>query len=134
MRLHSSRSFLLVAATLFLAPALAVSQGPAEGMSAADTIGLPLQPARWARFTTSKGTWMSLDVSPDGQSIVFDMLGDLYSIPITGGEATRIAEGLPFEMQHFNFRHRPLGNQRSGKFQFLLQEGIGPGQFFKFCG
>ncbi len=59
---------------------------------------LPLQPARWARFTTSEGTWISLDVSPDGQSIVFDMLGDLYTIPIAGGTATRLTDGIAHDM------------------------------------
>lgn len=45
---------------------------------------LPLKSARMAKFTATKGTWMSVDVSPDGRTIVFDMLGDLYSIPVTG--------------------------------------------------
>jgi Tol biopolymer transport system component len=61
--------------------------------------GLPLQATRSARFTTSEGTWMSVDVSPDGRMIVFDMLGDLYSIPIAGGTATRLTSGLPHDMQ-----------------------------------
>jgi Tol biopolymer transport system component len=61
--------------------------------------GLPLEPARWARFTTSEGTWISLDVSPDGRTIVFDLLGDLYSMPITGGTATRLTSGMPHDMQ-----------------------------------
>ena len=61
--------------------------------------GLPLEPARWARFTTSRGTWISLDVSPDGQTIVFDLLGDLYTIPITGGTATRLTHGIAHDMQ-----------------------------------
>jgi len=60
---------------------------------------LPLQPARWARFTTTKGTWISLDVSPDGQRVVFDMLGDIYTMPITGGKATRLTSGMPHDMQ-----------------------------------
>ncbi len=61
--------------------------------------GLPLEPTRWAEFTTSEGTWISLDVSPDGQMIVFDMLGDLYSMPISGGLAVRLTEGIAHDMQ-----------------------------------
>ena len=50
-------------------------------------------------FTTNEGTWMNLDVSPDGQTIVFDMLGDIYTLPISGGTATAIRTGIPFEVQ-----------------------------------
>ncbi len=50
-------------------------------------------------FTTSEGTWMNLDVSPDGKTIVFDMLGDIYSIPISGGKAKTLRTGIPFEVQ-----------------------------------
>src|SRR5688572_1802814 len=38
---------------------------------------------------------MSLDVSPDGKHVVFDMLGDIYVIPATGGDATRLTHSLP---------------------------------------
>jgi Tol biopolymer transport system component/imidazolonepropionase-like amidohydrolase len=48
---------------------------------------------------TKTGTWMSLDVSPDGKSIAFDLLGDLYLLPITGGEARSIHSGLSWSMQ-----------------------------------
>jgi Tol biopolymer transport system component len=58
---------------------------------------LPLPEARKASFTATEGTWISLDVSPDGRTIVFDLLGDLYTMPITGGKATRITEGLAFD-------------------------------------
>ena len=50
-------------------------------------------------FTTDEGTWMNLDVSPDGQTIVFDMVGDIYTLPITGGTAKAIKTGIPFEIQ-----------------------------------
>ena len=74
---------------------------PAEPAARADTgkAGLPLTPARWAKFTTSKGTWISLDVSPDGQTIVFDLLGDLYTMPAAGGKATRLTGGIAHDMQ-----------------------------------
>lgn len=48
-------------------------------------------------FETDEGTWASLDVSPDGSSILFELLGDLYEIPISGGEATRITSGLGYD-------------------------------------
>src|SRR6266536_1807093 len=44
-------------------------------------------------FHTSEGTWMSVDVSPDGQAIVFDLLGHLYSITAEGGDATLLVGG-----------------------------------------
>ena len=50
-------------------------------------------------FTTNEGTWMNLDISPDGKTIVFDMLGDIYTLPISGGTAKAIRTGIPFEIQ-----------------------------------
>ena len=55
------------------------------------------------KFTTNEGTWMNLDVSPDGKTIVFDMMGDIYTIPISGGTAKALRTGIPFEIQpHFS--------------------------------
>ncbi|HEX9652145.1 MAG TPA: amidohydrolase, partial [bacterium] len=60
---------------------------------------LPLKPDRRIEFKTNEGTWLSLDVSPDGQTIVFELLGDLYTLPIAGGKATPISSGLAFDSQ-----------------------------------
>ncbi|WP_419949207.1 amidohydrolase family protein [Candidatus Palauibacter sp.] len=60
---------------------------------------LPLRSARTASFTATEGTWMSLDVSPDGTTIVFDLLGDLYTMPIEGGEASPLLTGMAYEAQ-----------------------------------
>jgi Tol biopolymer transport system component/imidazolonepropionase-like amidohydrolase len=51
------------------------------------------------RFTTNEGTWLDLDVSPDGQQIVFSMMGDLYLLPISGGNASRISSGPAWDVQ-----------------------------------
>jgi imidazolonepropionase-like amidohydrolase/Tol biopolymer transport system component len=70
----------------------------------------PTIPAKWdvstkrvasrdIEFETTTGTWMSLDVSPDGRTIVFDLLGDIYTLPISGGVATLVLGGQAYEMQ-----------------------------------
>ena len=50
-------------------------------------------------FDVDEGTWMNLDVSPEGQEIVFDLLGDIYALPIEGGEARPLLTGPAFEVQ-----------------------------------
>lgn len=61
--------------------------------------GLPLKPGRKIEFTTDEGTWSSLDVSPDGKTVAFDLLGDIYTVPLEGGETKPLAVGLPFDSQ-----------------------------------
>ncbi len=56
-------------------------------------------PADTVTFKLTNGTWMNLDVSPDGKEIVFDLLGDIYIMPIYGGPARLLSGGLPFEVQ-----------------------------------
>lgn len=60
---------------------------------------LPLDATRSFALDTREGTWLSIDLSPDGQTLVFDMLGDLYSMPFAGGDATRLTSGLAYDAQ-----------------------------------
>ena len=94
-----TRSFLLAA---LLLPVAVHAQTPGgRDTTRANPIqeGLPLKPARTIRFTTDVGSWMSLDVSPDGQTIVFDHLGDLFTVPITGGKAVPLTRGMAMDAQ-----------------------------------
>ncbi|HEX2722846.1 MAG TPA: amidohydrolase family protein, partial [Gemmatimonadaceae bacterium] len=50
-------------------------------------------------YEVSQGTWMSLDISPDGKTIVFDLVGDIYTMPSSGGTATVILGGAAYEHQ-----------------------------------
>jgi len=105
-------------------PPVAKAQGPEDqalkpesrAATPAPTIGpapaaTPAKPARWdvnnppgavirqVPIDVDEGTWMNVDVSPDGKTIAFDLLGDIYLMPIAGGTPTRIAEGLAWEVQ-----------------------------------
>ncbi len=83
-----------------LLPAAVAAQAPSGGAAAGPPRKpLPLESARKAEFTATKGTWISLDVSPDGQTLVFDLLGDLYTMPIAGGKATALTTGLAYDTQ-----------------------------------
>src|SRR4051812_43099020 len=58
---------------------------------------LPLEVDRKIGIKTNEGTWMSLDVSPDGKMIAFDFLGDIFTMPITGGKPKQFTKGLAFD-------------------------------------
>jgi Tol biopolymer transport system component len=88
--------------------ALAQETPPPDSAEATAKRSLPLEPGRTVSISTNEGSWISLDVSPDGQTIVFDFLGDLYTIPFSGGEAAPITSGMAFDGQP---RFSPDGSQ-----------------------
>jgi len=49
------------------------------------------------KVTLTEGSWMSVDISPDGRTLIFDLLGNLYTLPVTGGTATAITTGPAFD-------------------------------------
>ncbi|MDT8368314.1 MAG: hypothetical protein RQ745_03845, partial [Longimicrobiales bacterium] len=103
MRLPAVLSLLF--ALLLTLPPRAVAQAP--GGEAPDTAsetnpfqeGLPLEPTRVLEFTATEGSWMSVDISPDGETLVFDLLGDLYTMPASGGRATPLTQGMAVDAQ-----------------------------------
>ncbi len=99
MRSLIRRASLLALAVLLPSAAWAQAPRPGGPPGRQPPKPLPLDAARHANFTASKGTWISLDVSPDGKTIAFDLLGDLYTMPITGGKATRLTSGAAYDAQ-----------------------------------
>ncbi len=82
----------VVAATITVAPIATLAE--------TETDSLPLEGSTEVlSFTTDEGSWLSIDVTPEGDSLVFDLLGDLYRLPIEGGEAVRITSGLGYDSQ-----------------------------------
>ena len=68
----------------------------------------PLGTSSQLEFTTDSGTWMNLDLHPDDERIIFDMLGDLYLVATDGGEAIRLTDGAAHDFQP---RFSPDGKQ-----------------------
>lgn len=85
------------------APAEENSAGGAEGEAEADAKWDVTAPRgatiRQVPIQTDEGTWMDVDMSPDGATIAFSLLGDIYTMPASGGDPVRIAEGLAWEVQ-----------------------------------
>ena len=75
--------------------ALALAGAPAPAAEGQ----LPLQPERQVSFTVEEATWLSLDVSPQGDQLVLEILGDLYLLPAQGGKARAITQGMGYDSQ-----------------------------------
>ena len=83
---------------LFLTLNLVLAQGTKPTETKWD-VSAKHGPSSDVEFVTSEGTWMAVDVSPDGQWIVFDLLGDIYLIPATGGDAKLLTGGPTYDVQ-----------------------------------
>ena len=81
------------------AVAVALAQCGSAHATVDPTDKLPLKPARELSFDTREGSWLSPDLSPNGKSIVFELLGDMYLLDAKGGTARPIATGMPFDSQ-----------------------------------
>ncbi|AKD05300.1 amidohydrolase family protein [Pontibacter korlensis] len=96
------RSLLLLCSLgLMASPTMAQNSASANGKDKdkSDKKELPLEAARKIKINTTEGSWLALDVSPDGSRIIFDMLGDLYLLPIGGGKAEQLTSGMSFDTQ-----------------------------------
>lgn len=72
---------------------------PADSATGKWDVSVPHVPSDTVEFDATEGTWITVDISPDGKELVFDLLGDIYRMPVTGGEATLLTGGLPYEVQ-----------------------------------
>ena len=86
---------ILTCAAAMLLPAGAFAQDSEDDPKSS----LPLAADRTLAIDMTVGSWISLDVSTDGRTIVFDHLGDLFTVPITGGDATQLTSGMAFDAQ-----------------------------------
>lgn len=89
----------LIAATLLLPITLSLSAQERKTESKKWDVTNPEGPYKTVSFTVDEGTWMNLDLSPDGKEIAFDLLGDIYTMPISGGEAKLLKGGHAMELQ-----------------------------------
>ncbi len=62
-----------------------------------DVLNPPFELSK-VEIDTQTTTWSSLDVTPDGTQIVFDMLGDIFVVGIEGGEAKALTQDLAWNI------------------------------------
>lgn len=102
--------FLLLCLTFVLTFVLTVGANHADDSVKADDekkwdVNSPPGPQFEQPIDVDEGTWMTVDVSPDGKEIIFDLLGDLYAMPISGADGTdgifptALASGVAWDMQ-----------------------------------
>lgn len=121
----------ILPAAVALAPLPASAQEPADTTNADSASTAPKPdpgPTRTIEFDVDEGTWMNLDVSPDGSTILFDLLGDLYTVPVEGGEATLLLGGRDWDHQP---RYSPDGDRiafisdRDGMMNLWVANAVG---------
>lgn len=95
------RFFSLVLATLFSFSSLAQEKNKWD-------VNVPHGPFKKVSFKTTEGTWLNSDLSPNGSSLVFDLLGDIYIINSKGGTARLLKGGRSWDVQP---RFSPDGKQ-----------------------
>lgn len=127
------RSFAALSLLLVSTSALAQPRARGGGASEApawDVNAPPGARVRQVPMNVSEGTWMNVDVSPDGRTIAFDLLGDIYTMGIAGGTPTRISSGLAFDMQpRFSpdGRHIAFTSDRGGADNIWVMNADGTG-------
>jgi len=119
MKIHALLAALLGAATIVHVPVDASAQSTQEAKAQTPQDAKPALDAKWnvasppgesreIPIDVRSGTWMGVDVSPDGKRLLFDLLGDVYELPIEGGEAKPLTSGMTYDMQP---RYSPDGKQ-----------------------
>ena len=98
MLLKSKRTF--ICSTIALS--LGIAQNFAHAIEETEQwqVNTPANaPLEQVKIDVNEGTWMNISVSPDGKTVLFDLLGDIYQMPIEGGQAKPLAQGIAWQMQ-----------------------------------
>ncbi len=103
------RTLYNIAASLFVfLLGLTLSSSAQQTKDESSGKDLPLKSDRSIELNTDEGTWLSLDVHPGGDKVIFDYMGNLFEVPMGGGDAKQLTRGMGFDSQPV---YSPDGNK-----------------------
>jgi hypothetical protein len=89
---------------------------------------LPIRPTRTISFATDEGSYMNVDISPDGKPLLFDLLGDIYTVPAEGGQTTQLTRGIALNARPVwspDGKKIAYYSDRSGSFHLNVMDATG---------
>ncbi|WP_371376077.1 amidohydrolase family protein [Thalassotalea aquiviva] len=99
IRLNTKRSLIAATLGLLLTGTAALAEENATEDKKQWSVNEPMGEFYDVNIKVNEGTWMNVDISPDGNTIVFDLLGDIYTMPITGGKPKALFNDIAWQMQ-----------------------------------
>jgi len=99
MKIGSKRTLISTTLAIMLSGTMPVLAQESSSDTPKWDVSKPQGDVKTIKIDTTESTWSNIDIHPNGKTIIFDMLGDIYTMPISGGDASPLVKGYDWNMQ-----------------------------------